>query len=409
MKIEYSNNISLIDSLTEALKDDTIGSDERAQLQYMKKTRIENYIKEHHKNAISTYSAHGHITYTTRIKGQGKISAQTLEQLYEKLYVYYSGKSLKDNATFASIFKDALEWHSKENSNSHKTRIRNEKLYRSRIKGTDFEKMPLKEIRPHDIKAFMKSFTNKVGARELGNIKTLINFTFEYACEELEIISFNVASGVRIKNIKVLPGKRVGQLAYTQPEAKKIVSFLYNSLNVYHEAICFAFYVGLRFSEISDLKWSDLHDRVFTISHANTESGNLKNGECSVRQIYLCDEAYALLMRYKSERSDSEWIFPNRAGKPIYNNRLNEYLRKACDELGIEYRSIHKIRAYAITQIADSGGIETARTFAGHQTCGMTGYYVSGEMTDKKRNATESLNLGIQTSSDQFSGIKIPS
>ena len=406
VKTEYGSIVSLIDSLTEKFGDDSIGGDERAEMQAMRKKFLEKYIKEHHHNAISTYETRGYTTYTTRVKGNKKISAQSIEALYEKLYELYSGKTLKDTATFASIFAEALEWHSVDNSNSEKTRIRNEKLYNARIKGTDFEQIPLKDVGPHAIKTFLKSFSNQVRSTELGNIKTLINFTFAYACEELEILPYNVAAGITTKGVKVLPEKRVGQFAYSQEEAKKIVSALLSSTNVYHEAICFAFYVGLRFSEISDLRWSDLDGRTLIITHANTESGNLKNGKDSVRAIFLCDEAYILLGRYMRERPESKWIFPNKAGNHIYNNRLNEYLKKVCDELEIKYRPSHKIRAYAITQVAESGDFESARKYAGHTDYRMTLRYVNGRITDANRRATESLNLGIQTSSDHFPCIK---
>ena len=404
MITEYRCNVSLIDSLTEAIKKDIMSEDERAQMYAIKKSLIEKFIKENHKNAISTYSSHGYSTYTTRVKGGKKISAQSMDQLYEKLYEYYSGRTLRDKSTFSSIFFDALEWHTLENSNTNKTRIRNEKLYLARIKGSDFENIPIKDIRPHDIKAFLKSFTDNVTSTQLGNIKTLINFTFEYACEELGILTYNVSAGITTKGIRCLPEKSVGQLAYNQIEAKKIVSHLISSTSVYHEAICFAFYVGLRFSEISDLKWTDIDDRTLIISHANTERGNLKNGKDSVRTLYLCDEAVKLLNRFKNEHPDSEWIFPNGAGNHIFNNRLNEYLHSICDELGIKYRPSHKIRAYAITQISASGDFESARKFAGHTDYRMTLRYINGQITEANRKATESLNLGIQTDSDRFFG-----
>ena len=401
-KIEYSHTISLIDSLTMKIKDDSIDDDERAQMQAMRKKYIEKYVKEHHQNAISTYSSRGYTTYTTRVKGNRKISAQSLDQLYVKLYELYSGKSLKNTATFASLFAEALEWHSVENANSQKTRMRNEKLYNAKIKGTEFEKIPIKDVRPHDIKAFLKSFTNQITSTQLGNIKTLINFTFEYACVELEITPYNVAAGITVKGIKVLPGKRVGDYAYTKEEAERIVSYLASSTNVYHEAICFSFYTGLRFSETSDLLKSDVEGRFLNVTHANTESGNLKNGKESVRRNYLCEEAYSFLLRIEKEHPDSELLFPNEAGNRLYNNRFNEYLKKACDDLGIKYRSSHKIRAYTITRVVDAGGTECGRKFAGHKDYRMTENYVDISFSNTTINAIETLNLGIQTDSDHF-------
>ncbi|MCR4739730.1 MAG: tyrosine-type recombinase/integrase [Lachnospiraceae bacterium] len=210
-----------------------------------------------------------------------------------------------------------------------------------------------------------------------------------------------MAASVSTKGIKCLPGKNVGSLAYTPEEALRIVGHIIESTNVYFEAICFAFYVGRRFNEISDLKWSDLvNDRVLVISHGNTESGNLKNGSDSVHKQYLCDEAYNLLKRYKAERPDSEWIFPNKAGNRIFNNRLNENLKKICGELGITYRSSHKIRAYAITQVSSVGNIESTREFAGHTDYRMTQRYINNAITEANKKTTAALNLGIQTISD---------
>lgn len=382
--------------LTDLLNSPNISESDRVIYAKMRRLNLEKYITDHHKNAIcrreKTVNGKVYESYYTRLNGK-KITAKSLELLYEKLYEFYSGSILKDKATFKSTFEDAIAWRYSESQNA--TKRRNIALYNARIKGTAFDRMPLKDVKPHDIRMFLRNFSNNVRASELKNIKTLINLVFSYACEELEIIPYNVAAGISIKGIKTLPEKNVGRFAYTQIEAKMIVSYLINTRNVYYEAICFAFYVGLRFSEISDLRWTDIEDRILMITHANTESGNLKNGEDSVRTLYLCDEAVSLLERYKSERPDSEWIFPNKAGNHIFNNRLNEYLHKVCDELDIKYRPSHKIRAYAITQVSTSGDFESARKFAGHTDYRMTLRYINGQITDANRRATESLNLGI--------------
>ena len=73
------------------------------------------------------------------------------------------------------------------------------------------------------------------------------------------------------------------------------------------------------------------------------------------------------------------------------------------DKQGIKYRPSHKIRAYAITQISASGDFESARKFAGHTDYRMTLRYINGQITDANLRATEALNLGIQTTSDNFS------
>lgn len=401
MKTEYSDNTSLIDSLTEALKNDSIEPDERAQMHAMRKTLLENFISEHHKNAISTYKSGKYTTYTTRVKGGIKISAQSMDALYEKLYYFYSGKSVIEKTTIESIFEEALEWHTLENSNTDKTRKRNMEIYEARIKGSELSKKPIKDITARDIKVFLKSFKDKVTRTTLKNIKTLLNFTLEYACEELEIIPYNVAIGVKTSSIKVLPGRKVCDDAFTPFEIRRIAMHLMPSTNVYDEAIVFAVFVGLRPSELEALEWGDVNRNTLLLQRANTESGNLKTGDRGEKHKHLCHDALLLLERYRSERPDSKLIFPNSEGEYLDGDVINKHLRKACKELDIPYRSFYRTRAYVVTQIASTGDYEAARKTAGHSNAYMQDHYINSSLTENNRsNIEKALSLGIQTVSD---------
>ncbi len=381
------------------LKGDILTDDERAQINAMKKSYLEKYIKEHHKNAISHYNSGKYITYTTRVPGGKKISAQSIDALYEKLYDLYSGTTKKDSCTIENLFDEALDWHSEETTN--KTKIRNRQIYNRRIRGNPIEKKKIVELTRQDILRFLKGFKDKTTKTELLNVKSIINFVLEYACE-LDVIPINIALGIRIdRRFKTLPEKNVGQSAYSQEEAREIVSFIKDSDNVYDEALQLLFYTALRFSEIADLKWEDYSDGRLIITHAMTESGNVKTGAKGVRDVYLCKEAYNLVERLKLKRSASKWIFPNQRGNRMQNNHLNERLKNVCSELGILYRPTHKIRAYAITEISITD-IESARKIAGQTNYQTTLRYVNERINETNIKAYESLNLGVQTNSDQL-------
>ena len=400
MKTEYCNNTSLIDSLTGLLKSDSIGADERAQMHAMRKSLLENYILKHHKNAISTYKSGKYTTYTTRVKGGKKISAQSMDALCEKLYCFYSGNS-EIEKTIESIFEEALEWHTNENSNTDKTRKRNMEIFEARIKGSEFSQKPIKDITARDIKVFLKSFKDKVTRTTLKNIKTLLNFTLEYACEELEIIPYNVAIGVKTSSIKVLPGKRVCDDAFTPFEIRRLAMHLMPSTNIYDEAIVFAVFVGLRPSELEALEWGDVNRNTLLLQRANTESGNLKTGDRGEKHKHLCQDALSLLERYKNERPDGRLIFPNSEGEYLDGDVINKHLRKACKALNIPYRSFYRTRAYVVTQIASTGDYEAARKTAGHSNAYMQDHYINSTLTEKNRsNIEKALSLGIQTVSD---------
>ena len=400
MKTEYYNNTSLIDSLTGLLKSDSIGTDERAQMHAMRKSLLENYILKHHKNAISTYKSGKYTTYTTRVKGGKKISAQSMDALCEKLYCFYSGNS-EIEKTIESIFEEALEWHTNENRNTDKTRKRNMEIFEARIKGSEFSQKPIKDITARDIKVFLKSFKDKVTRTTLKNIKTPLNFTLEYACEELEIIPYNVAIGVKTSSIKVLPGKRVCDDAFTPFEIRRLAVHLMPSTNIYDEAIVFAVFVGLRPSELEALEWGDVNRNTLLLQRANTESGNLKTGDRGEKHKHLCQDALSLLERYKNERPDSRLIFPNSEGEYLDGDVINKHLRKACKALNIPYRSFYRTRAYVVTQIASTGDYEAARKTAGHSNAYMQDHYINSTLTEKNRsNIEKALSLGIQTVSD---------
>ncbi len=403
MKTKNSEDISTIDSLTAVLNSSNIDEGYRAQLSTMRKSNLENYIDKVHKYKISTYEKKGIVHFATRISSTEKVYAKSLEELYEKLFCHYSGKSLKDTATIQSVFSEALDWHTAKKGNTGKTRIRNQYTYDSFIKGTDFEKMPLKDIKASDIELFFISFKDKLTRKRLCDIKSIINWVFEYATVH-DIIPYNIANGITVSSVKTIPENNVGELAYTYEETQRIVNHLIDSKSPYDEAICFNAYTGLRFSEIADLHHDD-HDKtheLLVVMHAYTESGNIKNGDKGVKTIPLSKEASMLLDRYRAERPDSKYIFPNAAGNRISNNRLNEHLKKACEELGIPYRSNHKLRAYFITQVAYFSDANRARIMGGQSDIRTTQRYLSRNITQKDYDTVnKAFDYGLSTNFNQ--------
>ena len=234
MKTKYSEDISTIDSLTAVLNSSNIDEGYRAQLSTMRKSNLENYIDKVHKYKISTYEKKGIVHFATRISSTEKVYAKSLEELYEKLFCHYSGKSLKDTATIQSVFSEALDWHTAKKGNTGKTRIRNQYTYDSFIKGTDFEKMPLKDIKASDIELFFISFKDKLTRKRLCDIKSIINWVFEYATVH-DIIPYNIANGITVSSVKTIPENNVGELAYTYEETQRIVNHLIDSKSPYDE------------------------------------------------------------------------------------------------------------------------------------------------------------------------------
>ena len=389
-----------IEALTELIKDATLSDSDRVYYMEKRKMLIENYIRTNHKYAICDVIKGSYHGVKTRLSNNKFLSAKTKEELYEKLYEFYSGKTLKDTATIEDIFADALEWHCTENNNTQKTKRRHKEIFAARISDSELAKKPIKDVSARDVKVFLKSFKDRVTRTTLTNVKTIINFVFEYACEELEIVPYNVALGVKTNDIKVLPEKNVCDDAFSEFEIRRLVTHLMPSTNVYDESIVLSAYLGLRPCELEALEWSDIHENTLILKRANTEHGNLKTGDHAKRHKHLCTDALSLLQRYRAERPDSTLIFPNKDGKYIDGDVINKHLKKACKALNIPYRSIYKTRAYVITQIASTGDYEASRKTAGHNNSYMQDHYINSNLTDRNRlSIEEALNLGIPTAS----------
>jgi integrase len=403
MKTKYSEDISTIDSLTAVLSSSNIDEGYRAQLSAMRKSNLENFIKEVHKYKISTYEKKGITHYATRISSSEKVYAKSLDELYEKLFCHYSGRSLKETATIKSLFDEALDWHIAKKGNTVKTKKRNRYTYNSYIRGTDFERKPIKDIKASDLEMFFISFKDKLTKKRICDVKSIVNWVFEYATVQ-DLIPYNVSVGVTVTSIKAKPENCVGEFAYTYEESKAILDHLIDSKSTYDEAICFNCYPGLRYSELADLEFDDVDEdhKVLIIKHAYTESGNIKNGDKGVKVIPLNDEAIMLIRRYRAERPNSKLIFPNAAGNRISNNHLNEHLKKACEELGIKYRSNQKLRAYFFTQVAYYSDANRARIMGGHSDIRTTQRYLNRSITPKDYETVDkAFNYGISTNFNQ--------
>ena len=412
MTTQYDDNISTIDNLTNLLSSSTLSGSSRASISMERDELIKKFVKERHKNKkgepyeISIYYKNGVEYFNTRVSSNKKISAHYIDELYKKLYEYYSGKDTQKKLSIQTIFGPALEWHAKKSGNTLKTIKRSQYSYSSYIKETDFAKKPLKDIKAIDIENFLIGFKDKITRKRLCDIKGILNWIFEYAVLQ-EYIPYNIAFSIRVGAIKTVPEKSVGEMSYTDIEVEKLLRHMWNSSSPYEEALCFNCYVGLRYSELADLTWDDFDQahNVLIVRHAYTESGNIKNGDKGTKTIPLCRDALSILKKCLEERPDSKYIFPNNNGNRISNNHLNEHLKKACEELGIKYRSNHKLRAHFITSIAYYSDANRARIMGGQSDIRTTQRYLNKSITPKDYETVEkAFDYGLSTNFDQDLG-----
>lgn len=131
--------------------------------------------------------------------------------------------------------------------------------------------------------------------------------------------------------------------------------------------VTFAYKVGWRISEISELTWKQV-DRTQGI--VRLEVGETKNNDG--RTVYLDTELKNVFNHQweirKSERKLLPYVFLNRNGTQRLK-RFDKEWKKACDSAGIGVRLFHDFRRTAVRNMVRSGVPErVAMMISGHKT-----------------------------------------
>ena len=75
-----------------------------------------------------------------------------------------------------------------------------------------------------------------------------------------------------------------------------------------------------------------------------------------VRLLPLTDRARGILEKVRRKYGDGgDYIFCSRSGKFLYETPFGQHLKKACETAGVEYRSSHKTRFWAVSSLASQG------------------------------------------------------
>lgn len=198
-------------------------------------------------------------------------------------------------------------------------------------------------------------------------------------CIEKNYIEINPASNIRTpqhnaitKNI--LTPEEISKLAYTAckyPELKR--------------AFLFACYSGLRWSDVVNLKMSDIdyESRILTITQQKVS----KSSSCAVLHLYLCNSAVRLLNKNSQTQHGEENVF----SLPSHAYAL-KILKDWISEAGIrKHITFHCARHTFVTLLISNGvDIKTVSSLAGHSTTRHTETYM--HIIDKnKKKAIDSM------------------
>lgn len=316
------------------------------------------------------------------------ISSSSYEGLIDKLYDYFFG----DNAaTMGTYFETWMEWRENETSVSKKTIKENRFMWTSLLKDQDITLIPLKDLSAKDLIIYFRNITKgrQITRKRFNDLKSIMNGIL-YLAVENDIIERNCLRDINYKqfsykaeNTKITP--------YTEEERLQIINHL--GSDFYSLAIKLDFYLILRIGELKGLRWNDvsgdsLHVQRF-VDDRNEIIEDIKGhaGE-GKRYMPLTPKAKEILLQIRTLNPDSEYIFI-RNGQPLATVTFNRRLKKCCEDLGIEYRSSHKLR-FSTASIMYKNGMEDTelQKLLGHTSLNMTHHYLRN-ITSKEETASK--------------------
>ena len=362
-------------------------------------SEIENYtnmtikgkVKQVHNTAFYNRNDGRVFTKVRENNAIKQIIANNEKELYKKLYDFYFGdckSSLKD------LFPHWVKWRTEETSVTTKTIKENTFLWNAYLADSEIASKPLVNLKVKDYINYFRFITKEraLTKKKFNDIKSIMNGIIYFAVEK-EIIEHNHLNDI---NYKIFPYKaeKRNTIPYSESERRLIMDSIGSDL--YALAIKLDFCMTIRIGEIKALKWSDIKgDYIYVNSFVDYKNNIINHckgySDAGMRYLPLSDACKKIFEEIRLINPDSEYLFI-KDGKPLATCTFNRRLMKCCEELGIEYRSSHKIRFSTASILHKNGTSDTElQAMLGHTTLTMTNHYLRNvtpsQETFKKLNS----------------------
>ncbi|WP_024292404.1 MULTISPECIES: tyrosine-type recombinase/integrase [Lacrimispora] len=304
------------------------------------------------------------------------ISSTNYIGLVEKLYDHlFSTNAI----TMKEYFETWMQWRSSESSVTEKTIKENRFLWNALLKDQEITKVPLNSLSVKDYIRYFRIITKdrQLTRKRFNDLKSIMNGIL-YLAVENEVIDHNCLRDINFKQF-AFKAEENNIKPYTEEERLQIINHLGDDF--YDLAIKLDFHLVLRIGELKGLKWEDVKgDTIFIRRFIDDQNkviedikGHTSQGK---RQMPLTPNAQKILEQIRHQNPGSEYIFI-RNGQPLATVTFNRHLKKCCEELGIEYRSSHKLR-FSTASIMYKNGMEDTelQKLLGHTSLNMTHHYL---------------------------------
>lgn len=366
-----------IESLYELISGDIINKSEGEEKIYMLK---KNAVLEIHDRSINQRSDGRYITKVKFNDTTSQIAANSYGDLIEKLYDFYFGEV---NSTFESLYPLWVEYRRHETSVTDKTIKENGYIWNAHLNGQSITQKPLRTLRPKDYISFFRGLTKdrNMTRKRFNDMKSIMNGILYYAVEK-EIVSHNPLSDINYQQFS-FKSEDNEVIPYNESERQCIIDSLSDD-DLYDLAIKLSFHLTIRIGELKGLRFDDVQDNFIHvcrfINNKHEIIHDIKgHSSAGKRWLPLTAEAKRIIGCIKKLGTDREYLFMENVEdcKFITTVTFNRRLKRCCENLGIVYRSSHKVR-FSTASILNSNGVseQELQKMLGHTTLSMTHHYL---------------------------------
>ncbi len=354
--------------LKEAISRDILTVSEVDDMLKMTRKKL---VEQKHPYAINSRS-NGRVITTVREDGKLKqISAVTMDDMLDKLYLFYFEN--KKKLTLSDLFPEWKSERLKDKSLNIKTVRRDNEHWNKYYKEHSIINVPISKLTTKMINDFFNATITKfnLSNREYNNMKSIMIALMRIAIDE-EIIATNPMNGIYIKaKFRAVRKKSDGSKLYLNDEYDTLDTHLEDERTI--EALCIQlmFQLGVRIGEGVALKFSDIEygkiaiqrmeEKVLIFDGERFKSAGVqivehlkKENDSEYRFIPLTDKAYDIIQKARELNPDGEFIF-ERDGERLTARAVTYWLSKYCRDAGVTYKSPHCTRRTTASRLSTAG------------------------------------------------------
>ena len=315
--------------------------------------------------------------------GTSKKNAEKKYEEWKEEQKNINSKIVDNTKTFGEILEYYCENVLMVNSKYEiTTREEYYKSYKRHLKNTDIMKQLISELSVEHVQEFYNDLD--VPYFSFRMLHSFLNGFFTWSsrngyCNNLakDLFLPDKKKTIRKKHIITWSDEEIDMILNSEP------------LYQYLPLLKFALYTGMRISELTGLKWSDISNDVIHVQRQYC-NGHWKNPKRNEKRDIPLHENLKEYVRNADKRH--ELVFTTNKGNPLTYHTMLSSVSRFYKRNGLEYKSFHTYRATFCTNLCKKKvPIQVVSKLMGHSSIETTVKYYASIGIDEKANAISML------------------